>query len=65
MYYAKTKSGDELLSRTVIIPEEIEREKVNKKKFIIEMSHESGTYDELTLKSNIKKYFSKSLWSSK
>ena len=42
--YIKTASGDELLSRTVIIPEEVEREKTNKKKFVIERSNEPGTY---------------------
>ena len=29
----------------IIIPEEVEREKSNKKKFIIDMSNEPGTYE--------------------
>lgn len=65
LHYSKTKSGDELLSRTVIIPEEVEIEKVNKKKFVIEMSNEPGTYDEINLKELFKKYLSSNLYSSK
>ena len=64
LHYIKTKNGDELLSRTVIIPEEVEREKVNKKKFVIEMSNDPGSYDETNLKEQLKKYFSKNLYSS-
>lgn len=65
LHYAKTKSGDELLSRTVIIPEEVEQEKVNKKKFVIEMSNEPGNYEDSALKSHLKKYLLKDLWSAK
>ncbi|WP_373513446.1 hypothetical protein [Persicitalea sp.] len=65
LHYTKTKSGDELLSRTVIIPESVEREKVNNKKYVIEMSDEPGNYDELELKKELKKYLSKNLYSSK
>lgn len=62
--YVKTKSGDELLSRTVIIPEEIEREKANKKKFSIPMSNVPGEYDQATLEQKLKKYLSKNLYSA-
>jgi hypothetical protein len=65
LHYTKSNSGDELLSRTVIIPEEIQKEKVNKKKFVIEMSNEPGAYDNNTLKENLKKYLSKDLYSAK
>ncbi|MEI6816648.1 MAG: endonuclease NucS domain-containing protein [Bacteroidota bacterium] len=64
LHYVKTKNGDELLSRTVIIPEEVEREKVNKKKFIIEMSNEPGTYDDSSLKGHLIKYLTNNLWSA-
>jgi len=37
--YAKTSKGDAVLSRMVIIPEEVEKQKVNRKKFIIEMDN--------------------------
>jgi hypothetical protein len=62
--YAKTKHGDAILSRMVIIPEEVEKQKANKKKFVIEMSNEPGTYDLETLEQKLTEYLSKSLWSS-
>jgi hypothetical protein len=62
--YIKTAGGDEILSRMVIIPEEIEKQKANKKKFIIDMSNEPGTYDEKTLEEKLIEYLSKSLYSS-
>ena len=65
LHYVKTRNGDELLSRTVIIPEEVVQEKTNKKKFVIEMSNEPGNYDEQALKEQLKKYLSSNLHSSK
>lgn len=62
--YTKTKNGDELLSRMVIIPEEIEKEKANKKKFIINMSNEPGAYDNDTLHKHLIGYLSKDLYSA-
>jgi hypothetical protein len=62
--YAKTKQGDAILSRMVIIPEEVEKQKANKKKFIIEMSNDPGTYDLEILEKKLTEYLSKSLWSS-
>lgn len=62
--YVKTTGGDELLSRMVMIPEEIEKQRVNKKKFIIEMSNEPGNYDDQTLKIKLVEYLSKNLYSS-
>lgn len=62
--YIKTKNGDELLSRTVIIPEEVEKQKANKKKFIIDMSNEPGTYDDITLEKHLIEYLSKNLYSA-
>jgi len=64
LHYVKSKNGDELLSRTVIIPEDVEREKVNKKKFVIEMSNEPGNYEDAALKEQLKKYLSKNLYSA-
>jgi Predicted nuclease of the RecB family len=61
--YAKTKQGDAILSRMVIIPEEVEKQKVNKGKF--QMSNEPGTYDRETLEKKLIEYLSKNLWSSK
>ncbi len=63
--YIKTSNGDELLSRTAIIPEEVEREKTNKKKFVIEKSNEPGNYDQATLKEKLTQYLSQNLYSAK
>ncbi len=58
--YTKTTKGDEILSRTVIIPEELEQEKLNKRRsFTIEMSDVPGNYDENNLKTKLKEYFTK------
>ena len=62
--YIKTSSGGELLSRTVTIPEEIAKEKSNKKKFKIPMSDEPGTYELKELKELLKQYFTHGNYSS-
>ena len=62
--YVRTPKGDEVLSRIVIIPEEIEKQKANKKKFIIQMSDDPGSYDFDTLESKLTEYLSKNLYSS-
>lgn len=62
--YVKTKKGDEIISRTVIIPEEVEKQKANKKKYIIPMSDEPGSYNLETLDLKLTEYLSKSLYSS-
>jgi hypothetical protein len=62
--YVSTSSGNELLSRTVIIPEEIEQAKSNKKKFTIPMSDEPGKYENEKLKELLKSYFSNQQLSS-
>ena len=65
LQYIKTSSGDELLSRTVIIPEEVEKEKINKKKFTIPMSDTPGEYEPDKLKELLEEYFRKKLYSAK
>jgi hypothetical protein len=62
--YVITPKGDEVLSRMVIIPEEVEKQKANKRKFIIEMSDDPGSYDFETLKIKLSGYFSNGLYSS-
>ena len=62
--FVKTQGGDEVLSRSVVIPEEVEKQKANKKKFNIEMSDEAGEYDEETLRAKLGQYLSKSLYSA-
>ena len=62
--YVKTQKGDEILSRTVIIPEEIERQIANKKKFTIPKSDEPGSYEDDVLEEKLKMYLSKKLYSA-
>lgn len=61
--YVKTSSGNELLSRTVIIPEDVEKAKSNKKKFTIATSDKPGNYDDKNLQELLTKYFRKNLYS--
>jgi hypothetical protein len=60
--YAKTRQGDAILSRMVIIPEEIEKQKANRGKF--QMSNDPGVYDSDILKKKLTEYLSKNLSSS-
>src|SRR5205085_11369500 len=58
--YAKTRSGDEILTRTSIISEEVEQERTRKqKKFEIPMSDDPGTYDLPRLKTLLRDYLSR------
>jgi len=63
--YVKTSSGDELLTRTSVISEEIERERARKRKFRIDMSDEPGKYPPAELKQELKTYLSRALYSSR
>jgi hypothetical protein len=56
--YIVTEAKEELLSKTVIIPEEVERENSNRKKFAIEMSDDPGSYDDEKLRQSLIKYLS-------
>ncbi len=57
--YIKTASGDELLTKTSIISEELEQERMKKqKKFQIPMSDDPGHYDSETLKKLLEDYLS-------
>ncbi len=60
LHYTKTTSGDELLTRTSIISEELEQERVKKrKKFTIPSSDEPGDYDEAALRKKLTAYLSR------
>jgi hypothetical protein len=63
--YTKTRSGDELLTKTSIISEEVEQERVRKRKFQIPMSDEPGDYDESELRKQLVRYFLQNLWSAR
>ncbi len=54
--YSKTSAGSEIVSRTVIIPEEVEKSKANRGQFVIQMSDEIEDYPEDKLKELLKKY---------
>jgi len=56
--YIKTKSGEELIARTVIIPEEVEKERSQKRQIQISMSDEPGDYREDELRNLLTKYLS-------
>ena len=63
--YIKTRSGDELLTKTSIISEEIEQERISRKKFRIAMSDEPGTHDEPELKRLLRDYLSLDMYSAR
>lgn len=63
--YSKTSLGNELISRTVIIPEEVEKQKVNKKKFTIATSDKVGEYSPDKLKELFRKYLTQPLVSAR
>lgn len=59
--YIRTVNGEELIAKTSIISEELEKERVQKKKkFQIPMSDDPGGYDFDTLKKLLKQYLSRS-----
>ncbi|MCG6146578.1 endonuclease NucS domain-containing protein [Leptospira bandrabouensis] len=55
--YIKTKGGEELIAKTSIFDEEIEKIKTTKK-FILPKSDEPGNYDDKVLKEKLINYFS-------
>lgn len=56
--YIKTTSGDELIARTMIIPEAVEKTRINKKQSRISMSDEPGDYDDEELETLLENYLS-------
>ena len=59
--YIKTKNGEELIARTMVIPEEIEKERTKKQKMQkkIQKFDEPGNYSEDELKKRLLNYLSK------
>ncbi len=55
--YIKTKNGEEFIARTVIIPEEIEKERIERRQQI-PMSDEPGNYNDEDLRKLLAKYLS-------
>jgi hypothetical protein len=58
--YVKTKNGEELIARTMVIPEEIEKERTEKQRgqIKIQLSDEPGNYNIDELKKLLLKYLS-------
>ena len=56
--YVQTPNGEELLARTMIIPEEVEKARANKRKIASYWSEKIGTYDVEELKKKLKEYLS-------
>jgi hypothetical protein len=58
--YVKTKNGEELIARTMVIPEEIEKERAEKQRgqIKIQLSDEPGNYNIDELKKLLLKYLS-------
>lgn len=56
--YILTKSEDELIARTMIIPEEVEKERSWKQQRKIPMSDEPGNYEDDELKDLLREYLS-------
>ncbi len=64
LQYVRTSSGDELLTKTAIISEEIERERIQRRRFRIPMSDEPGNYDDTRLRELLRSYLSQDLYTS-
>jgi hypothetical protein len=62
LHYAKTRQGGSILSRMVIIPEEVEKQHSSKGK--LPMSNQPGIYDRTTLERKLTEYLSNNLVSS-
>ena len=63
--YTRTQSGDELLTRASIISEEVEQERIRKRKFQIPMSDEPGKYELPELRRLLAQYLAQDLYSAR
>lgn len=63
--YIRTANGAELLNKTSIIPEEIEKERAKTKKFTIPMSDVPGDYEIEELEELLKSYFEQDMKSAR
>lgn len=57
--YVRTSSGDEVLTKTAVVSEEIEEQRVRKRKFEIPMSDVPGQHEPDKLRELLREYFSK------
>jgi len=63
--YVRTSSGDELVTGTSIIPEEIEKERVKKRRFTIPMSDDPGDYEDGQLSDLLFRYLSRDMYTAR
>lgn len=59
--YIRTSGGNEVLTRSTIISEQVEEERVKTKKFTIPMSDEPGSYEEDQLRDLLLRYLAQDL----
>ncbi len=59
--YLRTSAGNEILTRTAVIAEQVEEARVKAKKFTIPMSDEPGEYEEAQLRELLLSYLSQDL----
>lgn len=65
LHYVKTSSGDELLTRTAVISEEVAEQRTKRRKYKIPMSDEPGSYEEEELRELLSRYLSQDMVSAK
>jgi hypothetical protein len=65
LHYVQTTSGDELLTRSMVISEDEQIARTKTKKFKIPMSDDPGDYDDEELEPHLTKYLSSGLWSAR
>jgi len=65
LHYAKTSTGEEILTRTSLISEEVLEQKSKRKKFKIPTSDEPGEYEEDKLRKLLIDYLSKNMVSAR
>jgi len=65
LHYVVTSSGDELLTRTSLISEEVVEERVQRRKFTIPMSNDPGDYDLEKLRVLLANYLSQQMVSAR
>jgi len=65
LHYIQTTSGDELLTRTAVISDEIAEQRTKRVKFKIPMSDEPGKYEDEELRELLTRYLSQDMVSAK
>ncbi len=63
--YTKTQGGEELLTRTAIISDEVEQERISRKRVRMPMSDDPGNFSEEKLRKLLKQYLSQNMYSAK